>query len=1205
MSGTNVWDAFDNFELPFSDTSFIGPMFPNGEEAMGTGIESESQLEGDPVPIDPAAVDAIMSVEQAPGSAPVRLDFSGLPLDTDLGRALSLQGINGLDVEIKAKGSAHLSVREVDGIPVLMAGESGESDIEVKLQDERIGVLHSIDVHALRSGSQGKLTLYREAGGMERVDVDGSEEYEGDEDMEKIKLDVRKGGMGMTGMVMEVEGWDEDENGEEGIGTGDDETGEESEDEGNTDEGTGTGDGEQEQGDQEANENLELTVGPDIHVVRIDGFNIDVRIRSPFDASKVQLEGGGVLGIIDLAHEGGTCGDMASVTFMVNRRDGLYNILLKDPQGNVLDSVPFQSSNGGRRLTVCNADDWWTVEDYAQQLAAKQFNMQSTGDLSEDVKREVQLEALHAQAQGMMEMELQNQRAIENMDVSYAQVREQRNSLLWEESRLFLPRNEAEQLFFEKYPQYREENIQETIDREWRADPTFRRGQVEDRIRSRIGDLLDRVYQGCNAYNADMQNLVLPAALEVLMGVRRGEVEFPLLESLDKVMCCLHGNVTIQLFIHTTFQEPDSGDVLNAAKHVLFECVDIVEHFDAEDRELAQKADRDYERYKHAQWVAALEESQRLEAVYNPENKVPREVALANQQQWIAHMEALRAGQRTVQVEDQSRSYARAQRLTAAAMQESTDHRIEVVVAAGEGENIQRVRQQESDALVIAMTESEAQGLDAALAGAVEANPDDPDAAAAASQRVLLARADEFWIDAEAEGVSVRGTERDRVSTIDEARLCIRNNSVAQNYAEAMTWYQVGIDPDPSKRPESPLAALEDIPLCTDSVVGRVFYGLVLQLHAADSSGDQLCCAAVVERVCGIPAEEIVDSINVSDAGLLARVFEKYGYGNIFESVNGSAPTQVLSAHARVEGETVRVFFDYIPDGREISSVKVYGKDIPVTPTTFSEGTRHTTFVDVPAWRLLKEGDKRESMKIDVVAAFTDGFQVGGETNRVTVRYDWEVAAEAEGLKYNPEDFIPAEQWLALDAQQKQELREALSFGDLSETPENEKIIRYLVENYLQNGAMSFDTEKMEWRGEAYVDDPSTDKDDLVGECKYWVQMDVILKATDRQLPNNDPQCLYAWRTDVPEANNVEVLGQSTGSGIEGFLQSGSVRTGDIIQYHPGGAHGHTVIIGKVDEDGVWVFDSNMGNDLTPRYHKISYANLNSNHGFTVYHVRE
>jgi len=398
-------------------------------------------------------------------------------------------------------------------------------------------------------------------------------------------------------------------------------------------------------------------------------------------------------------------------------------------------------------------------------------------------------------------------------------------------------------------------------------------------------------------------------------------------------------------------------------------------------------------------------------------------------------------------------------------------------------------------------------------------------------------------------------------------------------YAEAQNWYD----------PNVATPALSQLTVRHDSVVGRIFKGLIQQIDlSGEDASRQLELAAVAEAVTAIPAEKILAALNVQDASAMKRLFEDAGYGSIFltSSMASNAPAQVLATNVAVVVGNVRVRFDIVTEGKEIATVKL------LNATTGEEygGTRHTTFVEVPLERIAMCS---ENLQFRVVATFTDdSSKTSDPTEGIAV--DAPVSGEILAKR------ILGAQWDELTQEQRNAVSDALDFGDLSATPQNERIINYLVENYLSNGAMTFDSEKMEWRGEAYIDDPDTDADDLIGECKYWAQMDVIKAATGRVLPPNSSN--YEWNLDIRgETVTPLVTSNSSSDNLEEAIKLHAT-AGDVLQCDMG-IYGHTMIIGKVDNDGVWVFDSNASEDKTPRYHKVSFSVLNPSSDFTIYRV--
>ncbi len=173
------------------------------------------------------------------------------------------------------------------------------------------------------------------------------------------------------------------------------------------------------------------------------------------------------------------------------------------------------------------------------------------------------------------------------------------------------------------------------------------------------------------------------------------------------------------------------------------------------------------------------------------------------------------------------------------------------------------------------------------------------------------------------------------------------------------------------------------------------------------------------------------------------------------------------------------------------------------------------------------------------------------------------------------------------------------------------------MKNYINSGSMVYDTKKKVWKGKAYdnrvLDAEGKHKKDaagnymynLKGQCKYWVQNDVVKKAAAVSIPQNATSTnAYEWK----DSDVVTKVVQYKKSGyFQTAMKSNKVFAGDIIQISGKDFAGqHTMIVGQIEPDGIWVFDSNwsVGGDRTPRYHKISYSTFNKGTAFTIYRIK-
>jgi len=558
----------------------------------------------------------------------------------------------------------------------------------------------------------------------------------------------------------------------------------------------------------------EAFLQPEFSIVECQGPNAVLRFSSPYDASRIEIDGGGVLSASSFAHEGGTAGTLTSVTIRAENKAGEYCIRLVEPMtGRVLQSLPVRWDCTS--LTPARSEDMWAAEDYVAELGARQLVPAATGDLAEDVRREVQLEALYVLAEQKMAAERSTLQAVTSFHIENSAVRANLASDLWSQSGLSLTLERAEQLFFSRNPQYMPEHLPQTIDQEWQASPGFSRGQIQDRIISRLQDLLARVARGANAYNSDLQNIIFPAALQVMEGVRRGETEAPLRAAFEATLRCLSNVRTAELCSLTGFKVPSEGTILAAARTALFSACQTVAYYQGEDSRVQMEAQREYERDLEAQWVFALEASERLARGGAEGERVTREVALGNRQLWVAHMEAMRAGQRIGDAAaQQNRSQQRAARLVATALASQTDRHVQVVLAAEGVANVQRDRQEAVDALYAALTPERALAIDSELLRIHAEHPDDPDAAAVLSERYVTVQARDLSLGAEIGGM------------VDNLGYGVQAN--------------------------------------IQTVAGRIFSLAVRQLRAAGTPEQRDLVAQWVEQKTGIPASKILGRVEYS-----------------------------------------------------------------------------------------------------------------------------------------------------------------------------------------------------------------------------------------------------------------------------------------------------------------------------------------------------
>lgn len=186
----------------------------------------------------------------------------------------------------------------------------------------------------------------------------------------------------------------------------------------------------------------------------------------------------------------------------------------------------------------------------------------------------------------------------------------------------------------------------------------------------------------------------------------------------------------------------------------------------------------------------------------------------------------------------------------------------------------------------------------------------------------------------------------------------------------------------------------------------------------------------------------------------------------------------------------------------------------------------------------------------------------------------------------------------SLSESDQKRVNEILTIPDLTSFPQNQAIIDYFVDNFLKG---------LSYQGGVFIGDKHG-----TGslQCKPWLQEVVVKKATQVGLPVTLDNH-YEWKAhDRIEAIVQLEAGEKS---WENGITNNSILAGDIIQMHYellNGTTPHTAVIWKIEDDGVWVFDTNFGTlgewitledgtaeflaDNTIRLHKFSFANLNT-----------
>lgn len=148
---------------------------------------------------------------------------------------------------------------------------------------------------------------------------------------------------------------------------------------------------------------------------------------------------------------------------------------------------------------------------------------------------------------------------------------------------------------------------------------------------------------------------------------------------------------------------------------------------------------------------------------------------------------------------------------------------------------------------------------------------------------------------------------------------------------------------------------------------------------------------------------------------------------------------------------------------------------------------------------------------------------------------------------------------------------------------------------------MGYKTDQDKWVASTPYEDPNNIG---YGECKYWVQMDVVKNALGITLPNNAiKENASSWTT----SNVVQKVATEADGDFRQVIKNAAagIQAGDLIQMASsnGNKINHTMIIGKIEEDGFWVFDSNYVYPHTPAYRKVFFTQLSDYDQFSIYRL--
>lgn len=392
---------------------------------------------------------------------------------------------------------------------------------------------------------------------------------------------------------------------------------------------------------------------------------------------------------------------------------------------------------------------------------------------------------------------------------------------------------------------------------------------------------------------------------------------------------------------------------------------------------------------------------------------------------------------------------------------------------------------------------------------------------------------------------------------------------------------------------------------------GKIFLGLTQKLHKVEgNASEQIRLAIIAEGVTGIRANDIVSAISghtgkVNPVSLKAE-FTKAGFTETFQNTDATATTpNVTEAHGRQAGDKLTINFDAFHKGKDFEKVEIKYNGKVVT------ASRNRLYVEFTVEQLEDVMDvcimPDQTAKIDLELRVYYADESGMSEEDLSERVE---GVEVRGVS-RINHGVPTDTWNQLSTEEQRKITSVLQFPNLDHLPGNRAIIDHISSKYFATGEFKFEkgqsvlSNSFKWVAQNPVDN-----------CKIWLQQHVVKQATADSpdfnsaviLPTTDQSAPYKWNNDH-DAKNVSQIAQHDGStetSLKNALESNNVMPGDIIQMKGEfvTTNQHTAIIGMIEEDGLWVFDSNWEKSDTPAYHYFGYDKLNKPlTSFTIYRI--
>lgn len=897
----------------------------------------------------------------------------------------------------------------------------------------------------------------------------------------------------------------------------------------------------------------EHPITPDLKIVNIEGNTVRLEAATPHDTLHVWSDTGGLLSQATVTNAGGTACTFIQIVVDTNKPTGDYNIFLQDRVGGMaIAKVPIHIDRTDRTVSILDPS---TV-----------FTGTTEGEPGMD-----QINALHALNAIPMIPSDDDIAHIQSLDLYQSTAELGGKYNLYISAQEFL--NEYFYASDSPYAKYSPQNIGDTIQKRWedggRLDPF---GRIQTQVIHERDFYENQGLTALHDYETGMAG-VMQTGVNVYLGVLRGQAELPLKDALQKAVDRLNASDCMQYLANFGIPSLNFGTVLGICRLV----------FDAKQGMLLQRSEdvRQLQAAMENRRVAAEKEDllgqlHRAGITGNVDVDIStlspdllRAAARINNR--LLHSYDSRIASLTPQQRGQF-SLAAASQLVSYPSNQTTPS-----------------TQQIADIVVDAMNRGSIGSFitshQLAIKSVLETVGTQMGASTEETQNVFT------WITQNpdlltASGFNVAvGTSGDLFTSMQH----LMNGILAIPRAEAKDFIQ---NPQASSGQFSDVLSLFDASTTVrqDTVVGRMFLDLLQKMNATNDFGEQVSYSLAVQDITAIPYFKIMKAIEsggpTTRAGNLLNLFIEAGYGEIFQGGSATSPQVTVVAPDKVHygtGETVRVRFDVASVGNIFDHAFAYvvynGQQMSDTPISIELDSRMYARIPVAAIQsqLNFSHDGPISVQLKIAAWFRPDNGVSSQP-----------MLTAGGVS-KPIEVPP--QYLNMNI---------LNFSDLDGLPENQKLVNSIIQDYF----MSSDPNKkpeyisaIEWRAAIHG---TGDR-----QCKPWLDDVFVKNATGIDLPLNDPNDLSKWVEDTT-GHIQKVVTSDTGTNFQTAVQNNDVKSGDIVQMRGSFApSGHTALIGKIQSDGVWLFDTNFGTQsdyyTDDGVHALKYiADSNARSGFRL-----